>query len=203
MPVEFHDVLRRRRVDLGLTQARLAEAAHVDTRQLARYEKGTAQPTLPVAARLADALDISLSHLAGYPNQDLDLSGRWWAAWQTTNNSQPVVHYHQLNSDQDQRTLLVRAVTRGASLDAGGYLWRGELQLRDNEILMGWYEGIEGAIRSKGTMYFVLHPQGLTMTGRWVGLSYDGPICTGWAAMAREEHDTKRLIDDLIHQGGT
>ncbi len=37
-----------------------------------------------------------------------------------------------------------------------------ELQLWDNEILMGWYAANEGSIRSKCTMYFVLHPTGST-----------------------------------------
>ena len=60
------------------------------------------------------------------------------------------------------------------------YRWRGELRLWDNELLMGWYASTDGGVRSKGTMYFVLHPHGQQMTGRWVGLSYDGNIVTGW-----------------------
>lgn len=51
--------------------------------------------------------------------------------------------------------------------------------------LMGWCAADEQAVRSKGTMYFVIHPQGRSMTGRWVGLSYDGTVVTGWAAMAK------------------
>jgi hypothetical protein len=43
----------------------------------------------------------------------------------------------------------------------GGYLWRGELRLWDNEILMGWYAANDGSVRSKGTMYFVMHPHGI------------------------------------------
>jgi hypothetical protein len=39
---------------------------------------------------------------------------------------------------------------------------------------MGWYAANDGSIRSKGTMYFALHPHGLHMSGRWVGLGYDG-----------------------------
>jgi hypothetical protein len=37
-------------------------------------------------------------------------------------------------------------------------------------------------VRSKGTMFFTLHQHGTRMTGRWVGLSYDGPIVTGGIA---------------------
>ena len=34
-------------------------------------------------------------------------------------------------------------------------------------------------------MYFVLHPRGLNMSGRWVGLGYDDKITTGWGSMAK------------------
>jgi hypothetical protein len=40
------------------------------------------------------------------------------------------------------------------------------LRLWDNEILMSWYAANDGSIRSKGTMYFALHPHGLHMSGR-------------------------------------
>ncbi len=52
-------------------------------------------------------------------------------------------------------------------------------------------------MRSKGTMCFVLHPHGVHMVGRWVGLSYDGKVVTGWGAMARSEAEARRLIDQL------
>jgi hypothetical protein len=51
-------------------------------------------------------------------------------------------------------------------------------------------------------MYFVLHPHGQQMAGRWVGLSYDGKIVTGWGAMARAEEDTTKVIDELKQHGG-
>ena len=35
---------------------------------------------------------------------------------------------------------------------------------------MGRYAADDGSIWSKGAMYFVLHPHGLNMSGRWVGL---------------------------------
>jgi hypothetical protein len=66
---------------------------------------------------------------------------------------------------------------------------------------MGWYVGTENAVRSKGTMYFVLHQHGVNMTGRWVGLSYDGPIITGWGAIARSEEEVRTLMSQLKEQG--
>jgi hypothetical protein len=74
--------------------------------------------------------------------------------------------------------------------------------LWDNELLMGWYASTDGGVRSKGTMYFVLHPHGQQMAGRWVGLSYDGKIVTGWGAMARDEQAAKDAIAELRERDG-
>jgi hypothetical protein len=37
---------------------------------------------------------------------------------------------------------------------------------------MGYYAAGDGNVRSKGTMFFVVHAQGEHAHGRWVGLSY-------------------------------
>ena len=94
--------------------------------------------------------------------------------------------------------MTVVASTRGTqALEDGGYLWRGAMRLWDNEVLMGWYVATEGAVRSKGVMYFVLHQQGAQATGRWVGTSYDGPIVTGLGAMTRDEDTVTKLMNQL------
>ena len=46
-------------------------------------------------------------------------------------------------------------------------------------------------------MYFTLHQHGIYMLGRWVGLSYDGPIVTGWGAIARTEDEVLGLMAQL------
>ena len=88
-------------------------------------------------------------------------------------------------------------MTRSLSTADGGYHWRGELRLWDNQVLMGWYAANDQSVRSNGTMYFVLHPHGQQITGRWVGLSYDGKVVTGWGAMAHTELEARHLIDQL------
>jgi hypothetical protein len=103
---------------------------------------------------------------------------------------------------QEGSTLHVTTVTRGLSIEEGGYHWSGELRLWDNEILMGWYASNDGSIRSKGTMYFVVHPHGLTMAGRWVGLGYDDQIMTGFASMAHSREESEGAMTQLIHSGG-
>jgi transcriptional regulator with XRE-family HTH domain len=195
--VEFSEVIRQRRTDLGLSQSDLAGAVGVDKRQIRRYEAGEQQPVLGIAVAIANALGISLSELAGLPSQQVDLGGRWWAAWQTFKEGEEVITCQEVNLHHQTQAIQVHAITRGIEVAEGGYLWRGELRIWDNEILMGWYAADDGATRSKGTMYFVLHPHGINMTGRWVGLSYDGAIVTGWAAMARNEDEAKGLIAEL------
>ena len=65
--MDMAEVIRRRRAELGLSQADLAKAAGVDTRQIRRYEAGQQQPVLSVAVAIAKALGISVSELAGAP----------------------------------------------------------------------------------------------------------------------------------------
>ena len=67
---------------------------------------------------------------------------------------------------------------------------------------MGWYAANDGSIRSKGTMHFVLHPHGLQMSGRWVGLGYDDRIMTGFASMGQTREDSESAMGSLIDSQG-
>ena len=200
--VEMAEVLRQRRMELGMSQADLADAAGVDKRQIRRYETGEQQPVLSVAVAIADALKISVGELAGIPSHRINLTGDWWASWQTFKDGQEVVTLQEVRFRQQGEHISVETVTRGLTVEDGGYHWRGELRLWDNEVLMGWYAALDGSVRSKGTMYFVLHPHGQRMSGRWVGLSYDGKIVTGFGAMARTEDDATAVIHELKEEEG-
>ena len=59
---------------------------------------------------------------------------------------------------------------------------------------MGYYAAADGNVRSKGTMYFVLHAQGEYAHGRWVGLSYDGPVVSGYATLARTQEHAQAVM---------
>jgi transcriptional regulator with XRE-family HTH domain len=200
--MELPEIIRQHRTALGMSQADLAAKAGVDKRQIRRYEAGETQPTFPVAVAIARALGISTDTLAGEDSHRIDLSGDWWACWQSWKDGVEVINPHQISIRQQADLLTVAAVTRGTSLDDGGYMWEGEMRLWDNEILMGWYVANEGAVRSKGTMFFTLHQHGARMTGRWVGLSYDGPIVTGWGSIARTKAEAVALMDELRDPGG-
>ncbi|GAA1879588.1 hypothetical protein GCM10009687_54740 [Asanoa iriomotensis] len=180
-----------------MSQAELADAAGVDRRQIRRYEAGEQQPVLSVAVAIANALDISVGELAGLASHRIHLSGDWWASWQTFKDGEEIVTLQEVRFRQEGERIDVETTTRGLDVEEGGYHWRGELRLWDNEIVMGWYAATDGAVRSKGTMYFVLHPHGQYMSGRWVGLSYDGSVVTGWGAMARDQETATATIEEL------
>ncbi|GAA3612698.1 helix-turn-helix domain-containing protein [Microlunatus ginsengisoli] len=195
--MDFSDVIRGRRTALGLSQAQLAERAGVSLRQLARYEAGEQQPVLAAAVTLADALGISLTQLAGQVSYDLDLSGEWWAGWQTWKEGLPRIDIHALQINQ-RGEILQLVADRAVPVAEGSYRWQGELRLWDNEALLGWYRSTDQAVRSKGTLYLALHPHGDRAWGRWVGMSYDGQVVTGWGSLARNREQAHQVVQNLI-----
>jgi transcriptional regulator with XRE-family HTH domain len=196
------EVIRHRRAELGMSQADLAAAAGVDRRQIRRYEAGEQQPLLSVAVAIANALNITVGELAGVPSHRINLSGDWWASWQSSKDGIEEIRAQKVRFRQESDLIQVETTTRGNTVEKGGYHWRGELRLWDNEVLMGWYAATDGSVRSKGTMYFVLHPHGQELSGRWVGMSYDGKIVTGWGGIARSENDARNVIDRLKTERG-
>jgi transcriptional regulator with XRE-family HTH domain len=194
--MDLGDIIRTRRNAIGLSQTELAKAAGVHVRQIARYEAGEQQPALSVAVALADALGISIAQLAGQVSYDLDLSGDWWCAWQTWKDGVARIDTHPMEVHQRGELLQLDA-DRAIPVDEGSYQWRGELRLWDNEALMGWYRSTDGAVRSKGVLYLALHPHGTHAWGRWVGMSYDGLVMSGWGAMARTEAEANKVVQDL------
>jgi transcriptional regulator with XRE-family HTH domain len=196
--MDISEVIKLRRSELGLSQAQLAKEAGISLRQLARYEAGEQQPVLSAAVALAEALRISLTQLAGQMTYDLDLSGTWWCAWQTWKDGIPRIDVHLLEVHQ-QGDLLQLDADRALPVAEGSYRWRGELRLWDNEALIGWYRSTDAAVRSKGALYLALHPHGTHAWGRWVGMSYDGEVITGWGGMARSEEEAHKVVQDLVN----
>lgn len=188
--------LREHRTDLGLSQAELAERVGVDKRQIRRYEAGETQPAFNIAYAIAEALDITLNQLAGEEARRLDLSGQWWACWQSWQDGRETINPQRIALRPLRKDLYqVKTVTRGTAPDDGGYTWEGELRLLDDDALIGWYAADEEAVRSKGSMFFALHTHGRRAVGRWVGKSHDGAVVSGVAAMARSEEDVMALIE--------
>jgi transcriptional regulator with XRE-family HTH domain len=196
----FGEVIRRLRLEAGLSQAGLADAAGVHQRQIHRYESGEQQPALGVAQRIATALGVTLDELAGGAAGRVKLSGTWWAAWQTFNKGEQIIATQPVGLSQHGSTIQIEALERSSENKRGGYLWRGELRLWDGLVLMGYYAAADGNIRSKGTMFFVLSARGDHAQGRWVGLSHDGVI-TGYATLAESRDQADAVMTGLLEDG--
>jgi hypothetical protein len=131
------------------------------------------------------------------------LTGRWWAAWQTWNQGEEIVATQPIDMQQQGAMIRVRALERSEENVRGGYVWAGELRIWDNHVLMGWYASAEPNVRSRGTLFFQLHVQGRRMEGRWIGLSYEGAIVSGWASIARERRESASLVERLKDRGAS
>ncbi|WP_218008884.1 helix-turn-helix domain-containing protein [Nocardia jiangxiensis] len=197
------EVIRSRRNELGLTQTQLATAIGMTLRQVTRYEAGEQEPAFSVAVKLAEALGISLAELAGEIPTGLNLNGDWWAAWETSKDGISRVDVHSMTATQQgDRIHLDASRAVNVDLEGGTYAWRGEVRIWDNEALIGWYRATDGAVRSKGSIYFHLHQHGQTAYGRWVGMSYDGEVIIGWGGMARKPEDAQHMVEQLIETNG-
>src|SRR4051812_5485056 len=178
------EFIRRRRSELGVSQPQLAAAAGVHPRQIRRYESGEQQPVLAVAVRMASALGVTLDELAGVGLPDL--TGGWWAAWQLGGDAVAT-----LPVELTQRGSLIRLETA----ERRGHVWRGELRLWDGELLIGWDDPAEGAVRWTGAMLFALRDG--RADGRWIGRSGTGAIASGRAALAHARDDARASVDRL------
>jgi len=62
---KFAALVRKRRLEKGLSHERLAEMAGLDRSSISLYEAGKRVPTLTSAMRIARALEMRLSELVG------------------------------------------------------------------------------------------------------------------------------------------
>ncbi|MFE3542273.1 helix-turn-helix domain-containing protein [Nocardia sp. NPDC059177] len=196
-------VIQERRRLLGLSQPALATAIGVSSRQITRYESEEQSPTLPVAIRLADALQISLAELAGIVDNRVDLAGRWWAAWQKAAKDSAHVEIAPvtIRHEGDHLLLDTDAETPAAEDDPVTQV-RGEMRVWDGEALTGWMRGMDIAF-GIGVVYFALHPQGAHAVGSWTTKADGDGLVRGWSALAREKSDAEKLLLELLRTDGT
>ncbi|MFC6011874.1 helix-turn-helix domain-containing protein [Nocardia lasii] len=196
-------VIQERRRLLGLSQPALATAIGVSSRQITRYESEEQSPTLPVAVRLADALQISLAELAGIVDNRVDLAGRWWAAWQKPANHRDEVEIAAVTIRHEGDHLLLDSEAEPPAPQADPVAaMRGEMRVWDGDALTGWVRGMDIAF-PVGTIYYNLHPQGAHAVGSWTTKSGSDGVVRGWSVLARERSDAEKLLAEMLRTDGS
>lgn len=190
--------IRDRRLALDLTQPELADLVGSTERQVGRWESAkprtSQEPTASNCVRLAHALNLSLDELLGVAPIGLDLSGTWYAAWDTTRGGERVIDRHTISVQHHGSALTFAA--------DGDYFWTGDLRLVDGS-LMGTYLASEHGGAQRGSLYFLLGgAESSEALGRWTGRSVDTVIGTGWGVLARDEVRAGELVALAIGNDG-
>jgi transcriptional regulator with XRE-family HTH domain len=187
------DIIKDRRETLGMSQDQLAELVGSTRRQIGRWESSDQEPTASNCRNLARALSLSLPELFGEIPIGLDLSGTWFAAWDTTRKGEPVVDRHTITARHRGSEFTFAA--------DGDYLWSGDLRIVDGS-LMGTYLSTEADRMYRGSLYFAVSDDRSAAIGRWSGLWADGLVGGGWGVLARDEDRAPALLEALkSHEG--
>lgn len=186
--MQTSEIIARRRNELGLTQAQLAQRIGTDPRNIRRYESGESVPALGVAQNIAKALDITLDELAGGAPT---FAGLWWSSWEGLALQ---VLTGPVNLTHHGRTVDINPAT---STDddpagiAGGLQWRSSL-LADGESLLGWFDLHSPDVSARGTLQLRRH--GEIITGTWVKISVRTGMSTGSIGLGR----TREAASDAL-----
>ena len=171
------ETIARRRAELGLTQAELAQRVGIDPRNIRRYEAGEATPTLGMAQGIAHALGISLDELAGGTPT---FGGLWWSSWDglASHVIRGVVHFAHHGRSVDVNP----AALKDPAFIAEDLQWRSSL-LADGDDLLGWFDLRSTDVTARGTLQ--LRRQDDTITGTWVKISLRDGMTTGKVGLGR------------------
>ena len=171
--------------------------------QIARYEAGEQQPVLSVAAHWPTHSTYRSTNSPDAPAPNKSCPAPGGLHGRPTRDGVERIDTHTLDITQRGERLILDAEVHDPSRK-GHTLGAEKLRLWDTETLMGWYRSTDSAVRSKGTMYFALHPHGAQAWGRWVGAgsATTGLSSTGLAALARNENEARQTMQSLIDTRG-
>lgn len=192
---DLGSIIRDRRKTLGLEQSDLAERVAVNVAQISRWENNKQEPVASKCRALARALGLSTDELHGVVPVGLDLSGVWYAAWDTSRGGEHVIDRHPIEAKH-------RGVRFTFASTGGDYLWAADLRW-DGDNLTGDYISSDRDRLNKGALYFWLAEDTRAAIGRWSGRWADGILGEGgFGAIARTQARADWLIDWLIRHDG-
>ena len=130
--------------------------------------------------------------------EKINLSGNWYAVWQTTANGLENINAELLSIKHKRNRIVMENLEKSSNNKLGGYLWRGECKFYDNEHILGYYLPNEPNVISKGVFYFLLNRNGNYMTGKWVGCNIDYEFTYGYGVIARDKDFALDRLNKLI-----
>lgn len=132
-------------------------------------------------------------------NNNINISGDWFAAWQTSVDNQQLLNTESLKIKQQGKNVVVHNCERAPENPRGGYLWRAKLQFYQGRNLMGWYFPLKSENNaSKGIMYMTYFSQRREFYGKWIGSGYDGELEVGFLVFAQTREGAKEKLKKLI-----
>ena len=132
-------------------------------------------------------------------NQHGDLSGKWHALWQTTEQGVEKRNHEIVAISQRGDELSIRNAEISPDIRVGGYFWEGTLRWRDN-TLIGEYWSVDLNATAHGTLYYIINPSGQFMEGIWVGTNMDYALATGCCVLARDDETADRCFTRLLQK---
>ncbi len=132
-------------------------------------------------------------------NNHIDVSGEWYAAWQTSVDNELVINTEHLRLQQKGKTVKISNTERSPENPKGGYFWDAQMQFFQGKNLMGWYFAKpEESNASKGMMYLSYLSPRKIFYGKWVGTAYDGDLVTGYVVISKDRAASKNKLEEFM-----
>ena len=197
-------IVRRQR---AWTQEVLAQKAKIKTLTLRDIETGKRTPRFTTIQKILQALDVAPEEITTWPSppigigdhSSIDISGDWYASWQTSVNGQEILATQPISLKQCGREIEAHNLQPSLEHPKGGYLWEAYLQLSQGRYLVGWYFALPKENNSsQGSLFFNYRSQQEIFYGKWVGASYDGDMVTGYAVIGRAQDECRGMVKEMI-----
>lgn len=132
-------------------------------------------------------------------NDNVNVSGEWYAAWQTSVRGVEILNSEQLTIKQRGKMVFIENCERAPENPDGGYLWHSKLQFYQGRNLMGWYfPKKEENNTSKGIMFMTFFSPRKLFLGKWSGCGYDGELENGFLVFAKTRELAKQQLEELV-----
>ena len=76
--MKYGKAIRKFRQERKMTQKELGNALGVSAQMIAQYETGKRNPKFETLAKIAMALNVSVSDLLGWGKMGMSKEGEWW-----------------------------------------------------------------------------------------------------------------------------